>query len=125
LSEDSTKLKRWFSLRDIFNFKYDCRRYLDKFVGLEDREPVNKDGNPEENGYLEDFDSALASWERKKARKKDESVDLHRDSYKKPKSKLKQKKISHASSKADQDADTVLQIIKTLKIHLFKDTSRN
>jgi len=106
LSEDSTKLKRWFSLRDIFNFKYDCRRYLDKLVGLEDREPVNKEGNPEENGYLEDFDSALASWERKKAKKKDESVDLHRDSYKKPKSKLTQKKISQASSKADQDADS-------------------
>jgi len=114
LSENTTNLKKWFSLHDIFNFKYDCRRYLDKLVGLADREPVNVEGNPEENGYFEDFDTALEYWERNKAYRKNKSAATHITSYKESQTKSKREKINLTSSttsnvlmpKANQNAES-------------------
>jgi len=78
MSASSAELRRWFTLRDIFNYKYECRRYLDKLVGLEDRELENEQGSAEEHGYYEDFHTAFAFWKEKKAKIKHAWVDSTR-----------------------------------------------
>ena len=49
LHEDSTRL--WTPV-DIYKYRYECRRYLDRIGGRPDREPVNEFGTAEENCYL-------------------------------------------------------------------------
>ncbi|CAG5111569.1 Oidioi.mRNA.OKI2018_I69.chr2.g5864.t1.cds [Oikopleura dioica] len=49
LHQDSTRL--WTPV-DIYKYRYECRRYLDRIAGRPDREPVNEFGTAEENCYL-------------------------------------------------------------------------
>lgn len=62
LDSHPDKLKKWFTLRDLFAFKYECRRYFDKLVGVPDREPVNQQGLAARYGYIDDFDEAVKLW---------------------------------------------------------------
>ena len=62
MSADAATLKKWFTPRDIFDYKYECRRFLDKLVGWEDREQANEEGKAERYGYTDDCEEALNKW---------------------------------------------------------------
>jgi hypothetical protein len=55
-------LENWWSPIDIYNYKYECRRYFDKLANYPDREPVNVFGTPEENGYLKSSKASFAAY---------------------------------------------------------------
>jgi hypothetical protein len=92
MSDDTTKLKEWFTLRDIYNFKYECRRYLDMLVGLRNRELENIRGTAEDNGYFECYDTSVATWKKEKTKKQKENAEPRVAFYEEPQSNLKKKK---------------------------------
>lgn len=69
-------LSSWWTQEDIYNYKFECRRYLDKVAGQPNREKINVFGTAAENCYLKGTtDSYIALSKVRKGRNLDEETD--------------------------------------------------
>jgi len=111
MSADSATLKKWFTLRDIFEYKYDCRRYLDSLVGWPDREPQNEQGKADKYGYVDDYDKALNKWTNEKNKRVETSQAP--ESEEKLENKEENEVAKDASAEeADPQSDVPLEQVK-------------
>lgn len=116
MSADAPTLKKWFTLRDIFDYKYECRRFLDKLVGWEDREPANEQGKAERYGYTDDYEEALTKWKALTDNEKQKRVEAPQ-AEEKVETKEEAEVTNDAAKEAETESELVPEQVKENGVH--------
>ena len=106
MSADQETLKRWFTLRDIFDYKYECRRLLDKLVGWENREPTNEQGKAERYGYTDNYDEALKEWRALTDKEKQKRVETPKEEQ-----EVEAEEESEVTNDAAEETDPMTDLV--------------